>query len=568
MDQESNSFEADRKRFWLWTAGSIVVLAALAATVWFCRPHYRHFKERREQQQAQAFLARGDFRNALLSARQTLQLDPTNVPACRVMAALADRSHNPVVLDLLRRIVQTEPTVENKLQLASAALRYQSPPFPLTAQILEELAPAATNLASYQVAAANVAFSLRRLGEAETHFETAAKLDPTNQLYAMNLAIIRLGATNATKAVPSRAVLENLRMDANLGPPALRALVVDRLMHKDVAAANVYSTQLLASAKATLADQLQQLGILRQLHREDFSARLQAVQQQAVTNAATVAETAAWMQANDLLADDLRWLTNLPAKLQSQQPVRLALADAYMQSADWHALRDFVSAGDWDEMNFLRLALLSRAWSQLGVPPVAESNWGSAVNQAGNRYGALTTLLGLAERWKLPREREDLLRRIVEKFPRERWAQHSLEPLYLAEGNTAGLNQLYTKLFSIFPQDVRVKNNLAYTCLLLNTNLPQACRWAEEVYAGKTNDAVAATFAFALLLQGRTKDGLAVMQKLDARFLQQPDTALYYAILLTATGDTNQAAPFFKIARTKTQWLPEEKVLLSAAAGG
>src|ERR1017187_9397396 len=120
MDQESNSIEADRRRFWFWTAGSIVVLAVLAATVWFCRPYYRHFKERRDQAQAQAFLARGDFRNALLSARQTLQLNPTNVPACRVMAALADQAHNPVTLDLLRRVVQTEPTIENKLQLASA----------------------------------------------------------------------------------------------------------------------------------------------------------------------------------------------------------------------------------------------------------------------------------------------------------------------------------------------------------------------------------------------------------------------------------------------------------------
>jgi hypothetical protein len=57
------------------------------------------------------------------------------------------------------------------------------------------------------------------------------------------------------------------------------------------------------------------------------------------------------------------------------------------------------------------------------------------------------------------------------------------------------------------------------------------------------------------------------MQKLDDRALHHPDAALYYGILLVADGATNEAAPFLKIARTKTQWLPEEKKLLAAALG-
>jgi len=143
-----------------------------------------------------------------------------------------------------------------------------------------------------------------------------------------------------------------------------------------------------------------------------------------------------------------------------------------------------------------------------------------------------------------------------------------LEQLYLDAGNTAALRALYAGLFSAFPQEVGLKNNLAAACLLLKTNLPQACRWAEEIYDGKTNDLViASTYAFALHLQGRTKEGLAVMQKLNAHQLEQPDAALYYGVLLAATGATNDAAPYLKIAQTKTQWLPEEKKLLSAALG-
>ena len=562
MDREKN-------HFWIWTAGIAAILIVLAAAGWFGRSAYKSYQEKHSLSQAQAFLASGDYRNALLSARQTLLLNPTNVPACRIMAALADLSHSPAVLDWQQRIVETEPTIENKLAWAATGLRYQNPPFPLTAQILDELAATATNLVTYQMVAANLAVRTRRLADAETHFETAAKLDPTNQLYELNLAIIRLGSANEAKVATSRKVLEKLRTDAHLGLPALRALVVDRLAHKDAAAANDYSTQLLASPQATLADQLQQLGILQQLKSGDFTARLQTVQQQSATNAPAVAEVAAWMQANGLLADDIEWLTGLPASLQAQQPVRLALANAYLASGDWRTLRDFVSKGRWDDLEFLRLALLSHAWSQLGVPQVADSNWGLAVNETGNRFGAMTTLLGLAEQWQLKHESEDLLQRIVQKFPGERWAQQRMEQLYLAAGNTAALNQLYARLVLLFPTEAGFKNNLTTTSLLLKTNLPQACQWAEEVYARKTNDLfVVSTYAFALHLQGRTKDGLAIMQKLDGRSLEQPAAALYYGLLLNATGATNAAARFLKIAKTNRQWLPEEKRLLRDAGQG
>jgi hypothetical protein len=561
----------DERRQRLIRLGIILaVVAAVLAGGWLGRPLYRHYRGQHALKQAQIFFAKGDYRNASLSVRQVLQLDPTNVPACRIMVGLAELARSPAVLDWQWRVVQAEPTVENKLELAGAGLHYQSPPFPLTSQILEELAPAATNRAAYHMVAAGLALSLRQLAEAENHFAAAARLDPTNHLYALNLATLRLASTNEAVAAQARAALETFRTDASLGLPALRSLTADRLAHKDFTAADAYSTELLANVQANLGDRLQHLEILKQLNRGDFAAGLQVLQRDATNSAPAVAQVSAWMRANGLLADDLRWLTHMPAALQSQPPVRLALVDGYLQGTNWPALRDFASKGDWGEIEFLRLALVAHASAQLGADQVvADSNWGAAVSQAGDRYGALTTLLGLTEQWNLPRAREDLLQRMLGKFPRELWVGQALQQVYLAGGNTAALNKLYAKLFSNFPQNAVFKNNLAATSLLLKTNLPQASQWAQEVYAGNTNSPDAAsTYAYALHLQGRTKDGLAVMQKLDARLRQQPDAALYYAVLLAAAGDTAGAAPYLKIARTKTQWLPEEKRLLAAAGGG
>ena len=561
-----NSFEADKRRFRIRLVGILIGLLLLAVAGWFGRSLYHHFKEKRNAAQAQAFLAAGDYRSAMLSARSALLLNPANVPACRVMAAIADLSHSPAVLDWQREIVRLDPTVENKLQLAAAALRYQPSPFPITAQILAELSPAATNRATYQVVAASLALSRHQPAAAESHFAIAAQLEPANRQFELNLAILRLGGTNAAKAATARRQLEQFCTDTNFGPAALRALVVDRLAQSDLAAARDFSNRLLASPQAGLGDHLQQLEILQQLKSTAFPARLQAVQQLAGTNAPAVAAVAAWMQANHLLPESVVWLTQLPAALQTTPPVRLAVADGYLQGSDWPKLRDFVSVGNWGELDFLRLALVSRAWSELDIKPVADSNWGAAVTAAGNRFSALTTLLGLAEQWQLPAQKEALLERIVEKFPQEHWAQQALEQSYFNAGKTLELYQLYARLFALFPRENGVKNNLVATSLLLKTNLAQTCQWAAEIYAQTTNEPViASTYAYAQHLQGRDADGLAAMQKLTPAQLQNPSIALYYGLLLAANGKNAEAAPYFQIARTQGQLLPEEQQLLNAA---
>jgi hypothetical protein len=48
--------------------------------------------------------------------------------------------------------------------------------------------------------------------------------------------------------------------------------------------------------------------------------------------------------------------------------------------------------------------------------------------------------------------------------------------------------------------------------------------------------------------------------------LEQQSVALYYGLLLSATGKASEAAPYLQMARTNSQLLPEEKQLLAEAA--
>src|SRR5713101_5840702 len=149
----------------------VVLFAGVLALWLFARPAYRQYKEKRSLAQTTRFLARGDFRNASLSARQTLQGNPRNLDACRIMAELAQRSRSPHLLDWRRRIVELAPTIENKLLLASAALREQGPPYPLALQTLEDLNTAGKAVAAFNVMAAELALKLHKLPESRAPFE-------------------------------------------------------------------------------------------------------------------------------------------------------------------------------------------------------------------------------------------------------------------------------------------------------------------------------------------------------------------------------------------------------------
>lgn len=557
----------ERKHLKIWVGAIAAALIVVSVTGWFGRSFYRSYKERRSLAHAQNFFAKGDYPSALLSTRQVLVLDVTNVPALRIMADLADISRSPLALDYRQRIAELAPTVENKLLLASAGLHYQSPPFPLTAQILDEVSGSAQNLVTFQIVAAELDLRLHHFAGAETHLAAAARLQPTNQLFELNLAVVRLSFTNEATVEMARNTLKQFQSSPNLGAVALRSLIADRLAHKDVPAAADYSVRLQTNTQVTLNDRVQHLGILKQLQSPQLAAQLNLLQQQSATNALAVAEVAAWMAANDQLPDAIKWVTSLPTAVQKQSPVRLALGNSYLAAGDWRALRDFAARGKWDELEFLRLAFLAHAWRELGEPLVADSNWHTAVNEAGSRLGALTALLGLTERWQMKTQREDLLEHILQKFPRERWAQQLLGQAYYAAGNTAGLRQLYAALAAASPEDLISKNNLAATSLLLKTNLAAADKWAAEDYAQKPADpAIASTYAYALYLQGRTAEGVAALEKLDAAALKQPSIALYYGVLLSASGRNDEAARFLDIVDGNSQsLLPEEKRLLSEA---
>ncbi|HOF69885.1 MAG TPA: hypothetical protein PLV05_08090 [Verrucomicrobiota bacterium] len=543
-----------------------IIVAVGCLGLWFwARPAYRRHQEIRLVEQAKAYLTQKEYNNASLSARRALQINPRNLEACRVMADLAEKTHSPDALDWWRRIVEAEPSIPHKLQFASAALHSQSPPFPLATQILEELKGTATNLAAYHAISAELALRLKRTTVAAKHLEQACRLEPTNELHQLNLAVLQLESTKAGVPSAARVTLERLRASTNVGDVALRWLVAESLERNDFSRAARFSRQLLADPRVVMGDRLQHLAILRQSQSPEFKDYLRTQQRNATTNAAQVYALSTWMVERGLADDALTWLLACPAKLQAEQPVLLAVADCYMARKDWHGLDQALSAQNWGDREFLRFAFLARAATELNQKLAADARWRTAIRNAGDRLGPLTTLLTLATKWGQEQAREDLLWRIAQRFPRDQWALRELERTYTLAGNTLGLNKVYSSMASYAPQNFVAQNNLAATSLLLKLNLPRTHELARELFTQHPEQAViASTYAYSLYLQNRTREGLAVLQKLKPEDLENPSVALYYGILLTAVGEGNKASPYLRIAQDSSL-LPEEKILLAEA---
>jgi hypothetical protein len=273
----------------------------------------------------------------------------------------------------------------------------------------------------------------------------------------------------------------------------------------------------------------------------------------------------AWLIQRERAGEALQWLTNLPSAARSQQPVQLATTECYVALKDWPAVQAFLKDQHWAESEFLREAFLSQAALRAEEPVAAGFHWKNAVREAGDRIGPMAMLLDLAGTWQRSGDKADLLWRVYGRYPKERWALQELARIFRAEKNTLGLYKLSVELEKLNPDDPVAKNNLAATSLLLKLNVSKAYEVAKELHTSRPDDPIiASTYAFALHLLGRTQEGVAVLAQLKPAALEEPAVALYYGVLLSASGQAGQAKKYLNLCHA-APLLPEEQQLLDDA---
>ena len=362
-----------------------------------------------------------------------------------------------------------------------------------------------------------------------------------------------------------------------LGRTASRALFDDLLRNKEWEKALALGKQFQGAPDATMGERMRYLALLRQLQHPDFAGYLLTLQEDSVKDADTVATLITWLTENSLVDLAVEWSRRLPAAITSKMPVPAAIAECYAIRQEWEVLAPLVTDTNWEYAEFLRLAFLARVQRERGNKGengellTSRNSWNSALRAAGGRPETTLILTRYAAKWGWENETTDALWQIARGSAGQKPALTALYQIYGSKANTRGLLNVSVRALEIDQTDPIAQNNVVLFSLLLGLEMDRGQALAEESYKKQPdNPGIISTYAFALHLRGKTEEGLALLRKLDEKFLNTPSYAAYFAVMLAAGKEPAEAEKYIDIAQSggvipKGRLLPEEMALVKSA---
>ncbi len=542
----------------------VAVMLVIGCAGFLGRRIYQKTTEHRLATEAGQYLQKQDFRNANLCLQRAIQINPYDVQVNRLMAQMYEQAGSPMALIWRIRTAELQTNnMEYRLEWAKTAIEMGNLGSAL--QALRGVDQKTRTTAEFYKLAGGLAWNIHDPVAAEKQYAAALQLEPTNLAVTLNLATVRLVSTNKTVASQARATLEAIPANSPLRLVALRALATDAAGNKSWRSAMDYQQEVANNPRATYADKLAYLQILRLGNSPQFAPWQKDLETDAVNSPSHVYALGHWMQLEESPTVAKRWLDSLPANLQTNLPVPLAITDCQLALKDWNGLLGTIGNADWGELEFYRLCLNSAANRSLGNNENADGSWQNALMISSHHLERLTRLNQVTTAWGWAPEKKQVLDQIVTQYPGETWAADQLTGLLYAQGQTQELADVLNHMYSADPANDHIKNNLATILLLEKSDLSKAYRLAQESYTSATNNPYyACTYAYSLLLQSRNQDAAKIVGSLNAGYLKNPSIAAYYGIVEAQTGNAKAAAPALRVAQT-ARLLPEESQLVQQA---
>ena len=527
---------------------------------------YAKTKESRWLNQARGFLAHAEWADARLTLAEVLHLDSRNVEATRLMANLL--AGNPAAeLPWRKRVVDLNPgSLKDRVDLAMTAVKAGD--LATATNCLAQVSAGNRKTAEYQNALGVVDIAQHEPIRAEAAFELAASLDPTNEVPRLNLAVLQLHSTNQVSVTSARAELNAVATgpDTALHAQALRELIGDAAVHRQLNTAYALTRQLVAETNAAFPDLVMQLDVVQAMKSPRLAGLVAAAQLEAGTDPGRIQILAEWEMKNESPAQPLGWFQRMPAAVQTNQPVALLAAECRLARNDWAGLDASLRTQYWGPLEFLRHALRARALFGEQMPQDKTTEWDNARQAAGVELRNLIMLVRLCTEWNWVVERTDLLADILKHHPEAKWAGPMLAHDLAAGGRTRALMTFFQQQYEQDPANLQAQNNLAMTAMLLHATEMSPFELARQVYqANPTNISYASTYAYALYQQKQAAEALRVYSAFAPKQLADPQVAGYYALVLKANGHAKLAREYFQLAAHAPQLLPEERALFGLA---
>jgi predicted Zn-dependent protease len=543
---------------------SFLICGCVLCLAWAGYVFYRIERHQMFLRNGRQALERADVRSSLSFAQRALEDRQNDSDACRLMADVQDALGSPTALSWRLRAAQLEPSnVLNYLAWAETALKLDNAGLALTA--LNSAPAERTARADWQNLMGRTETALAQFAEAEARFSEAVRLQPANPTYQINLYSIRLQSADRSVVADAQHRLEKLAGEAPDGILALRALLREALNSSDLDRAQSYGVKIEARADADFDDNL--LALEARLRGGQANEALEKLKERAVKEPRNAVSLVYWLTGHSRANDAAKWLEERFQLPSAPVSLQMAHADALMAQGKWSETELKLCDERWSESEYLRLAAIARSLKERQDPGFGKA-WGQAVESTRENQlsGFRLGLLVLSWGWK--DESTDLLWRVVETAPQ--WRSQALWFLWQisrADRNAAGLLRVASNQHEDDPKDIRYKNNYAFYLLLLNIDIERAVRLAEECWRqAPLQPNVAATYAFALYRVSKYQEGVQVLDQLPAKDSDEPNIALYYALVLSAAGQTDKACHYLALARKTDRFLPQELELADMLA--
>jgi predicted Zn-dependent protease len=528
------------------------------------RGAYRMWKEKRLTKEAQIFYEQGEYRSAALKAQRVLMMNPSNLEASRIMAEVLEAARVRESILWRRRLTELTPDdPQQRYAWASSALSFGEAS--MAVQALGSFPKAARETAAYHSLAGSIAMVQGKVELAEQHYAEALRLEPDKKQRQLDLANVELQDADPKIRQRAEATLSRFLADKEKRVDALRMLTVDAARTARMEKALDLATKLQEDPNAKFSDHLIHLNLLHAASNKRFATKLQELQGRAKEKPEELFDLLSWMNGNRTALLALNWAKSLPEKITSEPPAPLAIGESYTILSDWDGLKRYTEHGSWGVIDFGRCALLALAHRKQGEEFKSKSQWINATRSAQKRPDALIALARLASAWSWETEAEELLWDIANgNFPPE-WVLTALHKIYAQRRDSHGLYRLLKRELALNPKDPHATNQVIYASLLLSDNTERANDKAAALYKNHPDDiTIATTYALALHFQRKNEEALQVMERFKDSDLRNPDVAVYYALLLTATGQNEKAREYFKLGEN-SPLLPEEQKMVNQA---
>ncbi len=525
------------------------------------------WRESRWLRQAEANLKQGNFNGANDAAQQALQINHDSLSAYQILAEATEKQNRAETVVWRAEIARLRPRdIDSQLNLASAALRFGQ--LDAARKALESVPKEKRESAPYNVVAGWLARAQGDEAGQERHFAAALAKEPGNETYQYNLAAVRIKSPDPQKNAQARATLEHLVKSAPFRAGSLRALLNDAIRHSNVEAADRFAQELQLSPQVTFSDDLLCLDFYKKLDQKKLTTLLEKVKPLAARQLDDLAALMAWMNGNGMSAEVLRWMEKLPPEKTANPPPAIEVAAAFTAQKNWSRLRRWAKGGNWGDSEYLRLAYQAYAKQQSrqeGTDAESASLWHDAERACEEYPEREIRLARLASKWNLPNQAEQLWLRVAHNPLSRREALDALFGIYRASNDLPNLYLTAMRLHETSPEEPLIAAEYARLSVILDRNISEGQRVAKEAFdQAPTEPPCVVAQALSLNSQGRTPDGITVLQKLAPEKLHDARVALYLAVLLLDDGKADAAHEFIDVANSGFVF-PEEKELLQKA---